>query len=355
MNKITSSLFIISTICLAGIGMYSCGSKTKEVKTMGAPGKAGMPAPVVDGFIVQHVPVTDNLSLPGTLIANESTEIHPEIAGRLTYLNVNEGRTVGKGALIARIYDGDLQAQLNKLNIQLRVANETAKRYEALLKINGVSQQEYDLQGLAISNIRADMEIVRSNIQRTKVFAPFSGTLGLKNISPGAYVTPQTVITTLRQNSQLKLDFTLPEKYTGKISNGQLLNFTAEGNSKTYAARVIATEAAVTENNRSLNVRAQVTNNDGKLLPGTFIKVATQFDPDPNAIMIPSQAIIPQARGKQVAVYRGGTASYENVTTGIRDEAMVQITEGLKVGDTIITSGLMSLKPGGKVALKPIK
>ncbi len=233
----------------------------------------------------------------------------------------------------------------------MQVAEQTAKRYQELLKIDGVSQQEYDLQALQINNIKADMAIVRSNITRTEVRAPFAGVLGLKNVSPGAYITPQTILTTIRQNSQLKLDFTLPEKYSGKISTGQLINFAAEGNSKNYAARVIATEAAVTEESRSLQVRALVTNNDGKLLPGAFVKVKTQFAPDPNAIMIPSQAIIPQARGKKVAVYRSGIASFEDVTTGVRDSAMVQITTGFKVGDTIITTGLMSLKPNGKVEL----
>jgi membrane fusion protein (multidrug efflux system) len=235
------------------------------------------------------------------------------------------------------------------------VAEQTAKRYQELLKIDGVSQQEYDLQALQINNIKADMAIVRSNITRTEVRAPFAGVLGLKNVSPGAYITPQTILTTIRQNSQLKLDFTLPEKYSGKITNGQLLNFAAEGNPKNYAARVIATEAAVTEDSRSLHVRALVTNNDGKLLPGAFVKVKTQFAPDPNAIMIPSQAIVPQARGKKVVVYRGGTVSFDDVTTGIRDSTMVQITTGLKVGDTIIITGLMSMKPGAKVELNKPK
>ncbi|MEO6404268.1 MAG: efflux RND transporter periplasmic adaptor subunit [Ferruginibacter sp.] len=342
---------ILFSICVA---FESCGSKEKKI-TASTKAKGPMPMPRVDGYVVKTVPVTENLELPGSLIANESTEIHPEISGRMTYLNAAEGKSIGRGGLIAKIYDGDLVAQLNKLRVQLQVAEQTANRYNELLKINGVSQQEYDLQALQITNIWADMSIVRSNITRTEVRAPFTGVLGLKNVSPGAYITPQTVITTIRQNSQLKLDFTLPEKYSGKITNGQLLNFSVEGNAKTYAAKVVATEAAVTEESRSLHVRAMVTNNDGKLLPGTFVKVQTKFDPDPNAIMIPSQAIVPQARGKQVVVYRGGTVSFDNVITGIRDSAMVQITSGLKVGDTIIITGLMSLKPGGKVELNKQK
>ena len=345
----------IVLLCLIGLSavMASCGSKEKKISatTKATP----PPTPKVDGYIVKVVPVSDNLELPGTLIANEATEVHPEISGRMTYLNIAEGRSVGKGALLAKIYDGDLRAELNKLSVQLRTAEQTVRRYAELLKIDGVSRQEYDMQALQINNIKADMAVVRSNITRTEIRAPFSGVLGLKNVSPGAYITPATAITTIRQNSQLKLDFTLPEKYAGKITTGQLIDFTTEGTDKKYHARIVATEMGIEQDTRSLNVRAAVIDNDGKILPGGFVKVQTKFDPDPNAIMIPTQAVIPQARGKKVAVYRGGIASFEDVETGLRDTSMVQITHGLKVGDTIIVTGLMSLKPKAKVQLARVQ
>ena len=344
----------IIPMILAVTFLTACGGKDKKDEKAPGPGGAkagGPPVSRVDAFVVRTSPLSDNLELPGSLIANESTPVNPEISGRLVYLNATEGKAVGKGTLLAKIYDGDLVAQLNKLQIQARVQQQTAKRYEELLKIQGVSQQEYDLAKLDISNVQADMAIVRSNIMRTEIRAPFSGTLGLKMISPGAYVTPATVLTTIRQNSQLKLDYTLPERYSSKVKIGQLISFVSEGNDKVYNAKILATESGVSEENRSLIIRAMVTNNDGKLLPGQFVKVQTNFDPDPNAIMIPSQAVIPQARGKKVAVYRNGLADFVDVETGARDSANVQIITGLKVGDTIITTGLMSLKPKGKVQL----
>ncbi len=328
--------------------LAACGKKKNKVTAHSKP-SGPPPAAVVDMYVVRNIPVSDNIILPGTVIANESTEIHPEISGRLTQLNIAEGRQVSKGTLLAKIYDGDLRAQLSKLAVQLEQAQRTTKRYEELLKINGVSQQEYDMQVLGINNIKADMAVVRSEIQRTEIRAPFNGTLGLKNVSPGAYVTPASILTTIRQNSQLKLDYTLPEKYISKVAVGQIINFNIEGNSKDYTARVIATERGLNEENRSMGIRALILNNDGKILPGVFVKVSTRFDPDPNAIMIPSQAVIPQARGKKVAVYRNGIAEFDDIETGYRDSAKVQITTGLKVGDTIIVSGLMSLKPNAKV------
>ena len=345
-KKYSSLLFLLLT---GSILLISCSGKKDKSAVMKGPPKDM--SQKVDGFVVRATSVSDNLELPGTLIANEATEIHPEISGLLTYLNVAEGKNVGRGTMIAKIYDGDLVAQLNKLNVQLKQARQTLGRYEELLKIDGVSRQEYDMRTLDISNIQADMSIVRSNILRTQIKAPFSGTLGLKNISPGSYVTPATVITTLRQNNELKIDFSIPEAYTDKLKTGTLVNFTIDGSDKTYTARITASEMGISLDNRSLRVRATVIKPDNSLLPGGFVKVKTNFDPNPDALMIPSQSILPQARGKQVVVYRGGIAFFEDIKTGLRDSAMVQVTNGLKVGDTIITSGLMSLKPQAKVEL----
>jgi membrane fusion protein (multidrug efflux system) len=347
--SITRAVYLIAGLLII-ISLGACSkSKKKENPKAGPP-----PTPRVEAYRVVATTISDKLEIPGSVVANEATEIHPEISGRLTYLNTAEGKVVSKGTLLAKIYDGDLRAQLAKLQSQLKVQQQTADRYESLLKIQGVSQQEYDMIRLEINNIRADMEVVQSNIIRTEIRAPFSGTLGLRMVSPGAYVSPATVITTLRQNNQLKIDFTVPERFTSQILSGQKVNFTAEGNPTTYEAKVIATESGVDEANRSLNVRALVQNNDGKLLPGAFAKVNISFAPDTNAIMIPSQAVIPQVRGKQVAVYSGGVVLFKDVETGMRDSSRIEITKGLEQGDTIITTGLMSLKPNAKVQLAKI-
>ena len=342
-----------SILFSASLLFFSCKSSDKKADAPAGGPPKNMPMKV-EGYIVKTMTVSDKAELPGSIIANEETEIHPEVSGRLVALNISEGRTVGKGTLLAKIFDGDLQAQLKKLQVQLAVAEQTVSRMGELRKIDGVSQQEYDLSVLQVNTIRADMEIVRTNISRTEIRAPFAGTLGLKNVSAGAYVSPATTMTTIRQNSQLKLDFTLPEKFTGSFKVGETVNFTVENNPKTYSAKVIAAESGVAENTRSLNVRALVTNNDGKLLPGVFAKVASDFNTDPHGLMVPSQAILPQARGKKVIIYRNGVASFADVVTGLRDSALVQIVSGVKEGDTVITTGLMSLKPDAKVAITKI-
>ena len=278
-------------------------------------------------------------------------EIHPEVSGRIVQLNVAEGKYVGRGTVLAKLYDGDLRAQLNKLNIQLALAQKTEDRQAQLLKIQGISQQDYDISLLQVNSLRADIGIIQTSISKTVVRAPFSGKLGLKNISPGSYVSPASIIAVINQTDQLKLDFAVPEKYIDQIKTGQLVTFTYEGSKKQLGAKVVATESNVTENTRSLTVRAAVIGKEEGLLPGAFAKVQLSFDPDPNALLIPTQAVLPQARGKKVILYKGGTAIFADVTTGVRDSARVQITDGLKPGDTVVVTGLLSVRPEAKIQI----
>ncbi|MES1215018.1 MAG: efflux RND transporter periplasmic adaptor subunit [Bacteroidota bacterium] len=344
----------LSLLCLSLIGFYSCGEKDKKLANTPKAGGNRQQTIQVDGYVVKAQALGENVEVPGSLIANESTEIHPEISGRVVMLNVSEGKLVSKGTLLAKIYDGDLQAQLKKLKVQLEIANQNEGRSSQLLKIQGISQQDYDASLLNVNNIKADIEIIQTSIIKTEIRAPFNGKVGLKNISMGAYVTPLTIVATIQQTDILKLDFSIPEKYTSQIKTGQLVSFTTEGAKKNYSAKIMATESAVTQNTRSLMIRAIVQNKDAGLLPGVFAKVILDFDPDPNSIVIPTQAVIPQARGKKVIIYSGGLAKFTDVTTGLRDSATVQITSGLKPGDTVVTTGLLSVRPESKLQVNKI-
>jgi len=340
---------IIIPSLLALILLASCGDKTKKTEKAAAPARPTMMT--VDGFLVTPQPFGENIEVPGSIVANEVTEIHAEVSGKITMLNVAEGKYVGRGTLLVKLYDADLQAQLKKLQIQLSIAEKTEERQAELLKIQGISQQDYDLSLLQVNNLKADIDIIRTSISKTEIRAPFSGKLGLKNISPGAFVTPATVIAVINQTDQLKLDFTVPEKYTGQIKTGQLVTFSYEGSLKQFRAKVSALESSVAENTRSLKVRAMVQDKDPGLLPGAFAKVKLSFEPDPNALLIPTQAVLPQARGKKVILYNAGVAKFVDVTTGTRDSARIQIMTGLKAGDTVVVTGLLSVRPEGKLKI----
>ena len=335
--------------------LTNCGSKEKKQTQTTTQQTNPRQMPIrADAFLVKTVTLTDKIDIPGTLVAHEATEIHPEASGRITYLNISEGRFVSKGTLLAKLYDGDMQATLNKLQVQLQIAEQNEQRSAQLLKIQGISKQDYDASLLNVNNIKADIEITRAGITKTEIRAPFSGKLGLKMISSGAFVTPSTTLTSITQLNQMKIDFTVPEKYSPQIKTGQPVNFTLDGSNKTYTAKVIATESNITENTRSLLVRAAVQGDQSDLIPGKFAKVSLGFQPNPNAIVVPSQAIIPQARGKKVYLYDNGKAKFIDVTTGARDSANVEIVTGLKPGDTVLVTGLLSLRPDSKVILGKI-
>ena len=340
-------------ILLISMIFLSCQDK-KDKESASTP-SGPPPALSVEGLIAKPESLSTDIEVPGTILAFESTEIHPETSGRLVQLNINEGKYVSKGALLAKIFDGDLRAQLNKLEIQLKIADQTEKRQAQLLKIQGISQQEYDLSLLHVYNLKADMDIIQQEIRKTEIRAPFSGRLGLKNVSPGAYVSPMTVLTTISQVDRLKIQFNVPERYSRQVENGMDIHFTVDGSPKTFVASVLATEVAVEENTRSLAVRAAVKNKDATLVPGAFAQVRLVVGESEDAMLVPNNAIIPVGRKKQIFLYKGGKASMAEVVTGVRDSTNIQIIEGIKPGDTVITTGVLFLRQGSDVQLSKIE
>ncbi len=328
----------------------SCKQKKENTPAAGRPG-AGQQVLALEGLIASSKNINAQIEVPGTILANESTEIRPEVSGRVVQLNIKEGAFVSQGTLLAKLYDDDLQAQLRKLNVQLQIADQTEKRQAQLLKIQGISQQDYDLSLLQVHNLNADLDIVRTAIRKTEIRAPFSGKLGLRNISPGAYVTPLTIATTISQLTQLKLQFSIPEKYGAQLRSGQIISFTVDGVQKTFFATVTATETGVEENTRSLSVRALIKDKDESLLPGAFAKVKLALEKSVDAVMIPNSAVLPQGRVKFIFLYKAGKAKQTEITTGVRDSTNIQALSGLSKGDTVITTGLLYLRPDVDVKL----
>ncbi len=330
--------------------LTACGSKNEG-------SQSGRPRPItpeVDGFIVQPRAVSDKIEVSGSLLPSEQTQIKPEISGRVVQLNIQEGSVVAKGALMVKLFDADLQAQLKKLKVQLEIAKKTQERQRELLKINGISQQDYDLVELNVQTLNVDIESTVIAIAKTEIRAPYAGEVGLRYISLGASVSPVDVITTLRQVSELKLEFSIPEKYAKEIRKGDKISFRVDGGAQSHQAVVIATENSVEQSTRTLRVRALIKNNHPELVPGIFAKVNLQMGKNTSALMIPTQAVIPTARNKQVILFKHDSAVFTVVETGIRDSVFVQVSKGLKIGDTVLTTGLMVLRPNAKVKIKRV-
>ncbi len=341
-------------LVVAGEVVSGCQSKKDNAPNTTVSQRARGPV-IVDGFVVDTRSISEDVEVPGTLLPFEETAIRAEVSGRIIQLNIPEGTIVPKGFLLIKLFDADLQAQLKKLQVQLEIAIKTVERQRELLAIKGISQQDFDLASLNVDNLKADIQTTRIAISKTEIRAPYEGQIGLKSVSLGAYLSPSDVITSLREVDRLKLEFSVPEKYARNISKGYVVTFRVDGGEKDHKADVIATEGNVDLNTRTLKIRAAVTEKHHELVPGIFAKVNLQLGKDSKAMMIPTQAIIPQARNKQVVVIRKDSAQFLVVETGIRDSAYIQITKGLHPGDTVITTGLMAIRPNVKLRMKNVK
>lgn len=344
-----SPSFRIILLVIAVLGTTSCSKKKEQAGGAGARRQQG--PLVVDGYVVRKSSVSENIEVPGSLLPFEETTIRAEVGGRIVGLNIQEGANVAKGTLLVKLFDKDLQAQLNKFQVQLQIREKTQERSAELLKINGISQQDYDLSALDVENLKADIEATRIAITKTEIRAPYAGRLGLRNVSLGSYISPSDILTSLRQVDNLKLEFSVPEKYAKEIVKGYQITFRVDGGERDHTAKVIATENGVDQNTRTLRVRALVNATHRELVPGVFAKVNLRLGKDENALLVPSQAIIPAARNKQVILFKGDSAAYTVVETGIRDSAFVQVTKGLKEGDTVVTTGLMAIRPNAKIKI----
>lgn len=345
--NVFSLFFALTVFTFSG-----CESKKQEIGSAIQRGGGGPIA--VEGFLVQISSVSEDVEVPGTLLPTEETQIKAEVSGRIVKMDIPEGAVVPQGFLLVKLFDQDLQAALRKLEVQLKIAQKTVERQKELLAINGISQQDYDLSALSVDNLKADIQSTKISIAKTEIRAPYEGTIGLRNVSMGAYISPADVLTTLRQVKELKLEFAIPEKYAKNIVKGYKIRFRVDGGRIDHLAVVIATEGNVESNTRTLKIKAKVSERHPELVPGTFAKVNLQLGQDDKALMIPSQAVLPQARNKQVIVLRKDSAHFVVVETGIRDSAYVQILSGLHAGDTVVTTGLMAIRPNVKIRVGKI-
>lgn len=340
---------------LAAFAVFSCGKlERKQENTAPAAQRTGFSVAAVEGFVVRPSTLTEAVTVSGTLIPAEETELHPEASGRVVSINLPEGRNVRKGELLLKVFDEDLKTQLQKLETQLKQAEITEQRLGDLLKVKGVSQQEYDLAALQVQTLKSEMELVRISVAKTELRAPYDGTIGLRKISPGAYATPATAVATIRSTQALKLDFSIPEKYSAQLRSGQTVTFKVGSDAKTYSATVQATEQSISADTRNLQVRALVRDGRG-LLPGAFAEVNLSLGDKTQALLIPNQSIIPQARDKKVIISKNGKATFVSVKTGIRQASMTEITDGIEAGDTVATTGMLFLRPDAPMQFSKIE
>ena len=349
---------LILVVFCAALGIYNFVNGRKstpgnEVEEIVAPRKTNTLN--VNALVIRTKQLTDGITTVGNLLPDEEVDLSFETSGKIVAINFQEGSAVRKGDLLAKVNDKPLQAQLARYEAQLKLAEDRVYRQNALLEKDAVSQEAFEQAQTELATLIAEINIVKSNIELTELRAPFDGIIGLRNISEGAYASPSVVVAKLAKIDPLKIDFSVPERYANQIGPGTRLTFTVDGRQETFQGSVYATESKVDLATHSFSVRAIYPNTRTRLLPGRFVSVHIQLHDIPNAIAIPTEAIVPEMGVDKVYLYRNGKAHAVEVTTGLRTDAELQILKGLSVGDTLVTSGTLQLREGLPLILDTVE
>ncbi len=336
--------FKLIFLSLAFIALVSCKSKNADQKKENPPVS-------VDIMIAGDEDFPTSVEVNGTVLSQEMVELHPEISGRITFLNIPDGATVKEGTILAKINDADLQAELEQQKVKLDLAAKTEARLKKLLAVAGVDQATYDAALNDKELTEANIKVLDADIDKTVIKAPFTGKLGLRQVSLGAYVSPTTLIGTLQQTDKIKIDFTVPSTYENLVNVGDEVSVKTTDASESQTAVISAIEPQISTSTRNLKVRAIL--NEGIISPGTFVKVS--LIQTGKSIVVPTSAIIPDALSNQVIVVKNGKGVFVNVETGTKNADLVSITKGLTAGDSIVVSGVLFVRPNAKVKVKNVK
>jgi membrane fusion protein, multidrug efflux system len=315
------------------------------------PGRGGPQKLFASGYVIVPTKMFEVNISRSSLLPDEEVEMSFETSGKIVGIYFEEGTRVKKGALLAKINDKPLQAQLLKLKAQLKLSQEKEFRQRQLLDRDAISRESYDQVATELQSLQADSLLIEARIAETEMRAPFDGNVGLRMISEGAFATTQTKIVRLVKISPLKIEFSIPERYAGEVTPGFPIKFAVDGIDEKLNAVVYAVEPKIDINTLTIVVRALYPNKNEELKPGRYASVTTVLSQIENTVSIPSEALIPEMEGEKVFIYKNGKAEQVRVVTGLRTESHIQIKEGLNFGDTLLTTAMLQLRHGLAVQL----
>ena len=352
MNKKIKSLLIslLILIVLLIIFLPKFISSGEDNLTAQNPGRMNMEIPVT-AHIVSYEKLRNNVYTTGSILANEEVEIRSEVSGKIVKILFNEGGYVNKGDLLVKINDADLQAQFRKAESKVKLIEDREARQRQLAQNQMISKEDYESTLNDLEASIAEFDLIKAQIDKTEIKAPFSGVVGLRQVSEGSFVITSTIIARLQNLSNLKVDFAIPQKYASLVKIGDELVFNLSGSDFQYKAKIYAIEPKIDPSTRTLKLRAICTTNYKGLFPGAFANVEVNLKETEQAILIPTVAIVPELKGQAVYLFKNGMASTQKVEIGMREERRVQIVSGLTDGDTVITSGILQIRPGVKVKI----
>jgi len=358
-KKLKTTVTIIIILFLAGMLLYpkfkpflvaKLGPKTIQTPLL----RQGQQKLNASGYLIKPVNMSEIIKSSGTLLPDEEVDLSFETSGKIVGINFTEGTRVKKGGLLAKINDQPLQAQLQKLQATLKLSEGMEFRQRSLLGRDAISQESYDQIVTDVEKVKADINLVKAQISMTELRAPFDGIIGLRYISEGSYTNPSTKIAKLIKTSPLKIEFSIPEKYAQEINIGYPITFSIDGSDNVYNASVYAIDPKIDIITRSIVIRALYPNKNEELKSGRYAGITLELSKIENTISIPSEALIPEMEGEKVYVYRKGKAEAIKVNIGLRTESNIQIVEGLKFGDTLLTTGILQLRQNLPIELDSV-
>jgi membrane fusion protein, multidrug efflux system len=333
MKHVMKRLLFISLIYFTSIAV---------AEPQGAP--KGVPVEVAS---VEMAAVADDVHTVGTLVAAESVIVRSEIAGRVTTIHFTEGQTVEKDKPLITLDSEEYKAQLDASNANVKLSELNFERQKDLLSKNASSRQNFDEAQAKLSEAHANQNLYQSHLERTKIRAPFRGILGLRNISEGAFIREGDDLVTLVDNSSMKLDFRIPERFISQLKIGQPVEVSVDAYfEKDFSGKIIALDPGIDEKTRTLLVRARISNEKGLLYPGMFARVKVTLEERRGALTIPEQAVVPQGQDAFVFKVISDKATLTKIKLGQRQAGTVEVTEGLQAGDRIVVAGQMKLQDG---------
>ncbi len=344
MKKKTAIWFVVAVI-FALLVLAKWRPWSKETRTPTAV-RTGGQVTNVKAYLVRAGQMDNKITIAGTVLANEEVELRSEVTGKITVINFQEGSRVKKGEVLVKINDADLQAQKLRAELQLKLAEDTELRQRKQLEIEAVSQEVYDAALTRLNTAKADLQLIHAQIEKATIIAPFDGIIGLRYVSDGSYISPESKIAYLVDRDPVKIDFSIPERYADFVQVGDQITFKIQGSRDVFAGKIYALEPKVDPEIRSVRIRALCPNPEGKVRPGSFAEVTVSLSRIEDAIMIPTETLIPEMEREKVFVAKGGRAQQVFVETGLRTSDKVQITRGLAVNDTLLTTGLLQVRNG---------
>ncbi|MFM7629916.1 MAG: efflux RND transporter periplasmic adaptor subunit [Algoriphagus sp.] len=358
MKKQTKLLLLLGILVLVAIAyFYPRWSGQQETAPSGAGAGAGGPMDPLPVTVIKlkKEPLSNQLQVSGTVLPNESVEIKPEISGLVTKINFKEGQVVSKGTPLVYLNDNELQAQFQRLQYTQKLFQTQESRQKQLLAREAISQEEYDIVLNQYNTAISDIKLVEAQLEKTVIRAPFTGRLGLRQISEGSVINPSNVIVSIVNSDPIKLEFSIPERYASLVSIGSSIFFSSESSKEEVEGKVYAFEPQIDAATRTLKLRAQSPNKSGKYLPGMFVKIRFVLDIEEEALLVPAEAVIPELSGYKVFVVGAdGTAEQRIIEIGTRTDTQVQVTSGLNEGDLVLTSGVMQVRQGMPIKATPI-